>query len=436
MTALTLVSVIIPSYNSGRFICDAVDSVLAQSYANLEIIVVDDGSTDDTVSRLQTYENRILYHYQPNQGVSVARNTGLSLAQGELIVFLDADDFIMQDKLALQSAMFSRSRSLGIVHSGWRLVDVAGVPYQEVTPWHDAPNLNLETWLFWKPVYPAAMMFRRSWIDKVGGFDPTLSHAEDVDLVWRMALAGCKAKWLRQPTSFYRQHENNAIRADQQQAESILKVMDKFFALPLPRRIRRREAKIRYYTTLWYAWKNYRNPNMATYLSQALQYVDYPPALLLLEWQAQLDAWHPDAGRDAWEFLVRGAAVQEDPRLGDDTALPARKILEWGDNPQESDLPQDVQLELAQFAILTRPNLLAIEDVKELWYAVSPGKACHQLALYLIGFARAVVHRRWRIVLPFILPIVRDSLHPRAPSAWWDFLKVAFRQWGRTAGSS
>jgi glycosyltransferase involved in cell wall biosynthesis len=106
------VSVIIPAYNGDRYIVQAVESVLGQTFTDLEIIVVDDGSSDRTYQVLQPYLDRISYIYQENQGVAAARNRGIKEAKGDLIAFLDQDDFFLSDKLASQVALFRSSPSL------------------------------------------------------------------------------------------------------------------------------------------------------------------------------------------------------------------------------------------------------------------------------------------------------------------------------------
>jgi glycosyltransferase involved in cell wall biosynthesis len=121
------VSVIIPSHNSGRFLGEAVESVLSQEYPSVELIVVDDGSTDDTQRLLSGYYGRIRHIRQPNQGVSTARNRGIEIATGDLVSFLDADDLMLPGKLRDQVACFGQSpRNPGIVNSGWRTVDATG----------------------------------------------------------------------------------------------------------------------------------------------------------------------------------------------------------------------------------------------------------------------------------------------------------------------
>src|SRR4028118_1349040 len=139
------VSVIIPAYNGDRYIAQAVESVISQTYKNWEIIVVDDGSTDDTRQALQPYFDRIRYVYQENQGVAAARNRGIQESRGELIAFLDQDDFFLSDKLAGQVALFDAQPSLGIVNSGWRIVKEQGESIFYVTPWGNLPPLEFKT---------------------------------------------------------------------------------------------------------------------------------------------------------------------------------------------------------------------------------------------------------------------------------------------------
>lgn len=102
---MSLVSIVIPCYNAGRWLREAIDSCLGQTYPNLEIIVVDDGSTDDSLSIARSYGSDIVVSTGPNKGESGARNKGFSLSHGDFIQFLDADDYLLPEKIERQVAL-------------------------------------------------------------------------------------------------------------------------------------------------------------------------------------------------------------------------------------------------------------------------------------------------------------------------------------------
>ena len=285
------ISVVMPTYNCDRYLPEAIDSVLQQSYQSVEVIVIDDGSTDDTAAVLQQYQpqgDRVRAIYQANQGVAIARNHGIELAQGEWIAFLDADDFFLPGKLAAQMAIAAAQPDLGMIHSGWNRVDAQGKLLMAVEPWRQIPKLTLESWLRWKPVLPSAMLFRREWLLRSGGFDPRFPPAEDTELVLRLARMGCTADWLRQVTVGYRQHENSAMHKGLPQARSLVAVIDHFFAQPdLPESIRWLEASVRYNTLVWIAWYLHQTGHpveMAESLQRSLTYSSYAPLKAIVHW--------------------------------------------------------------------------------------------------------------------------------------------------------
>lgn len=111
-----LISVIIPSYNAADYLGEAIDSVIAQNYDNLELIVVDDGSTDETREVVSRYSDKLQYIFQENGGIGAARNTGVKASSGGLLAFLDADDIWVSDKLALQLAAFAATPNIDVVY--------------------------------------------------------------------------------------------------------------------------------------------------------------------------------------------------------------------------------------------------------------------------------------------------------------------------------
>jgi len=319
------VSVIIPTYNCDRYIAEAVESVLNQkNFDDYEIIVIDDGSQDNTEAVLKAYE-KVNYVYQKNQGVALARNHGIELAKGELIAFLDADDYFLRGKLAAQVRIFEEQPELGIVHSGWRRVDPEGKALMSVRPWRDVPQLNLENWLRWKPVLPSAMMFRRHWLKQVGGFNPKYPPAEDTELVLRLALAGCEAAWLRRVTVCYRQHESSAMSKGLPQARSLSAAINDFFAQPnLPERVQLIQRTILHDTYVWIAWYVYHTGHpkeMVKYLQEAWSYRIYQPVETIVNWVESFGGycknWGEELDADAlgklpeWQELMKSLILNQ-----------------------------------------------------------------------------------------------------------------------------
>ena len=282
------VSVIIPAYNGDRYISEAIDSVLAQTYTNYEIIIVDDGSTDNTSQVVQSYRDRVYYIYQENQGVAVSRNLGLRVSQGEYIAFLDQDDIFFPDKLAKQISCFEQHPEAGIVHSGWQRINYSGKTRGKVEPWHDAPVLDLEQWLWWKPVLLGAMMFKREWLERVQGLDSQFKQVCDLDLAWRLTLLGCKTVWLKQLTLYYREHDRNDSLNTPVQAREMVALLDKFFALgEIPETIRHMERNCRYHTIVWCAWRLYITnylEEMAHYLFKASTCINHHTTTIIFHW--------------------------------------------------------------------------------------------------------------------------------------------------------
>ena len=119
-----LVSVIIPTYNQREYLVQAIESVLAQTYESVEVIVVDDGSTDDTAQAVATMGRAVRYIRQSNRGAAASRNAGIAHATGQYVAFLDHDDLWMPQKLAMQVSLFGEDAKLGLVYSAIRFFDL------------------------------------------------------------------------------------------------------------------------------------------------------------------------------------------------------------------------------------------------------------------------------------------------------------------------
>ena len=316
-TAIPKVSVIIPVYNGAKYIQTAIESILNQTYTNYEIIVIDDGSTDETREKLKPYWDKIRYLYQENQGSAAARNVGIELAKGELIAFLDADDYwLLSEKLEKQVACFQENRSLGCINTGWQIVDDRGKHIQTVQPWHKAPKLDLETWLKKKCVLTSAMIFRREWLEKVGGFDQELRQSHDVDLILRLSLAGCETVWLKEETVGYRQHRENTTKNSLKQAKYVQAVLDKFFSRDdLPESISKQESQIRYHTLVWIAWYQYRAGNldeMARFLQQSLDFSPYLRVENISHWLTSFKGFSQERGENFnFDYLTSSLQWQQ-----------------------------------------------------------------------------------------------------------------------------
>ncbi|MCC7354412.1 MAG: glycosyltransferase [Anaerolineae bacterium] len=227
------VSVITPTYNRADMLGDAIQSVLAQDLTDWELIVVDDGSRDNTREVVAGFADpRIRYIYQENKGLPGARNTGIRNGQGQYVAFLDSDDLFSPGKLTSQAEMLDERPDLGLVAGGYWEVDKQLRILRELRPWHEHPTLELHNWLLACPFCPTAPLVRQEWLDKVGLFDETMRYVEDWDLWLRLSYAGCRMDWLPQMVCRYRIHGNTMTRNVQLMKAGMLAMFDKFYAQP------------------------------------------------------------------------------------------------------------------------------------------------------------------------------------------------------------
>ena len=189
------VTIIITTYNRCRFVCAAVESVLAQNFRDAEIIVVDDGSRDDTYKLLKRYGSSIHYIYQKNKGRSAARNSGIRLSRGEYIAFLDDDDIWLPGKLESQVAFLDSHPVCALAHTFTELMDERGQPLRKETKKHlrvyrRALRLGYAYEVISRMclMYTSSVVMRRRCLDKAGLFDPLMEAFEDWDIYLRFAL--------------------------------------------------------------------------------------------------------------------------------------------------------------------------------------------------------------------------------------------------------
>jgi glycosyltransferase involved in cell wall biosynthesis len=210
----TSVSVVIPTYNYGRFIAEAIQGALKQSHPASEIIVIDDGSTDDTESAVKPFGEKVRYIRQQNSGVCAARNRGVAESSGEYIAFLDADDIWESTKVEKQLRRFAEDPEIGLVHCGMREFDSEsgqtiklhldgqeGWVANELLLW-ERPAVN---------VSGTAVMVSRTAFEAAGGFDTRQKVAEDWDFCYRVAKR-FKVGFVRELLVNYRSHRAAAHR--------------------------------------------------------------------------------------------------------------------------------------------------------------------------------------------------------------------------------
>jgi GT2 family glycosyltransferase len=236
MNDAPLVSVIIPVHNRATVLSDTLTSVRQQTYQNFEIIVVDDGSSDGSHAMAQKFadeDRRIKVLRQPNGGVSVARNTAIAHASGELIAFLDADDVWLPGKLAAHLDLLKREPNANLLFSDYFLWDGRDNLGRRYSAPHKFPDGDMSRRLIFFNLFGmSTVMIKRETLDAVGLFDVEMLMAEDWDLWLRIAERGLCARGVRQPLARYRFWADNASRNTIQMCESNIRVLEKSLARP------------------------------------------------------------------------------------------------------------------------------------------------------------------------------------------------------------
>lgn len=207
-----MVSVIIPAFNTEKYISQAIESVLNQTYQNFELIVVNDGSTDRTEKVIKKYFNRISYIYQTNKGVAAARNVGISASKGEYIAFLDSDDIWLPEKLELQVDYLSTHLDTDLVYADYATFDNGGGILEEnfaLSRQLPRPSGYIFQELILKCLFQTnTVMLKRQILEKAGLFDERFLIGEDYDL-WLRISAEHKIGYLPKVLAKYRQHPSS-----------------------------------------------------------------------------------------------------------------------------------------------------------------------------------------------------------------------------------
>lgn len=214
---MPLISVIIPSYNRRNSISVAIESVLKQSFADWELIIVDDGSEDNTSEEVKSFliNQRVQYVFQKNQGVCSARNKGVSHASGEWIVFLDSDDVLFPDALENFKKAIESNQKAKIWKSGFQIRngEKETIVLPEKNEFHS--------------FIPGSFILKKELFDLVGGYDEKLKFSENTELFHRVGLAKEAMEIILKPTVVYFNHSNGASKNLRNMTESLLHILEK-----------------------------------------------------------------------------------------------------------------------------------------------------------------------------------------------------------------
>jgi glycosyltransferase involved in cell wall biosynthesis len=206
-----LVSILIPCFNAERWVAEAIESALAQTWPEKEIVVVDDGSTDGSLATIRTFGDRIRWETGPNRGGNAARNRLLHLARGEYLQYLDADDYLLPNKVAVHVEILDSRQDADVVygpiimeHRSEKATCRAVLP---IPPPHD-PWVLLARWYL---PQTGAALWRKQTLVEVGGWNPDLPCCQEHELYARLLMAGKRFKYCDQPGAIYRQWGDHTI---------------------------------------------------------------------------------------------------------------------------------------------------------------------------------------------------------------------------------
>jgi glycosyltransferase involved in cell wall biosynthesis len=300
--AKPLISVIIPTYNSASFVAQSVESVLQQTYENIEIIVVDDGSTDGTEAVLAPYKDRVRYIKKANGGPSGARNLGITEAKGEFIAFQDADDIWLPEKAALQVEHFRQNPHFGVVFTGSVRFNENGLLDSNIRKGYTVPTgMVFDRLLTEHFVAMPSVMVRRSCLDEVGLFEETLIGNEDFNLYLRLARKYAFG-FVNQVLVRIRIHKNNLSDNLEQMCEDEIKNLEQIALMFPDAQIPKRKLSAGIYARFG---KYYFSQQRFDKASACFQKAFRLSPLLVHTWPLWMLAAIPDSMRDGLLALNR-----------------------------------------------------------------------------------------------------------------------------------
>lgn len=228
--SLPLVSVVIPVFNGGKYINEAIDSILAQDYPHIELFVLDDGSTDDTLERIKRYAGRLYWETHQNMGQANTLNKGWQIAKGEILSYLGADDALLPNAVSTSVRYLLNHEDVVLSYCDYYLMDT----HSDIVRRVYAPDFNYRDMVVRINCPPGpGVFFRRDVLQTAGLWDPHLRQTPDYDYWIRLGLVG-SFKRIPEPLAKFRVHENSQSYAepDEEKSEEIIHVMNGYFQLP------------------------------------------------------------------------------------------------------------------------------------------------------------------------------------------------------------
>ena len=276
-------SVVLPVRNAAKWLPALLAALAREWTTGFELIAIDDGSSDGSGGLLQKLcrhwpRERWKMVQASRQGVSAARNQGIAASNAPLIAFMDADDRPLAGRLTLPLQHLQAHPELTHVHGGWWRCNAQGEFRHPVRPWQESAGFHWRSVVEHKAVLPSAWTVRRQALLDVGGFDESLQHSEDVDLLLRLAASGYQGAWITRELVRYRIHDCNASGQLKPQLRGLLDVMEKHLkGQPASEQAWVRQQN--YSTTtwaVWQAWQSGDSSHALELLSQALRDCPYP----------------------------------------------------------------------------------------------------------------------------------------------------------------
>ncbi|MEM6837285.1 MAG: glycosyltransferase [Cyanobacteria bacterium P01_C01_bin.120] len=274
------VSVIIPAYNAVAYLPQTINSVLRQTFTDYEVLIVDDGSSDNTADwAAQIRDSRVKLISQPNQGAGAARNTGVKNAQGDCVAFLDADDLWEPTKLAKQVERLDQQPEVGLVHT-WITIANPDGSLSDRTMQTDGEGHIWNQVVVYNPLKcGSTAMVRRQCFEELGYFDQSLKYSEDWDM-WIRIARNYAFSVIAEPLTYYRIHPFNKSKNYEGQLKCFRQIIDKAFESP-PKQYRHLKNRSYARAHLHAAWRAFSSDAHERANALLFQAVAYDKRLLI-----------------------------------------------------------------------------------------------------------------------------------------------------------